>query len=563
MKSHRLFAICLLLFATLSLSAFDRSSYYSAANGKKGSALKTALYNIIKSPDVTSYNGLIEAYHKTDTRSDGKLRDWYSNATNYTWSDRNGNTNEGAGWNREHSVPQSWFSEASPMKSDIVHVIPTDCYVNNRRSSYPLGEVGTITYQSKNAYSKLGSCRTSGYSGTVFEPNDVIKGDMARIYFYMATCYEDRLTGWGHSVFTTSKFPGLENWVTNMMLRWSEDDPLDAVEIARNNAVEDVQDNRNPFVDFPGLEQYIWGTYQNVAFNASDYRNPYNDGTLTTPTATFANATVTLEVGETFTQTVNTNSDGEVTYESSNSAVAQVNAQTGAVKALAVGVATISAFITQTDAFASTVTTYSVQVTDGDNPNPFDDPQGNTYVKVTTSPSDWTGTYLIVYEDGDVALDGGDVADDNFISVDIEDEVIEVTEQTEAAEFTIQRRGTGYAIQGCDGNYIGHDTSSKNMLGVSTTNDFSNTISLSSGNAVIVCNSYQLFFNKSARLFRYYKSGQQPIALYRRTTADAIQQIACEEESTDEAIYDLMGRRLQRITKPGLYIIRGKKTYMK
>ena len=73
------------------------------------------------------------------------------------------------------------------MKSDIVHVLPTDCYVNNRRSSYPFGEVGNATYTSNNGYSKLGSCKTSGYSGTVFEPNDEIKGDIARIYFYMVT----------------------------------------------------------------------------------------------------------------------------------------------------------------------------------------------------------------------------------------------------------------------------------------------------------------------------------------------------------------------------------------
>lgn len=162
-------------------------TYYQSADGKKGVALKTALFNIIKNPSVTSYKGLYDAYIQTDTRPDGYVRDWYSNATNYCHNvDNKGNyTKEGDMYNREHSVPQSWFNEASPMKSDIVHVLPTDGYVNNRRSSYPLADVNNVTYSSKNSYSKLGSCKNDGYSGTVFEPNDEIKGDMARIYFYI------------------------------------------------------------------------------------------------------------------------------------------------------------------------------------------------------------------------------------------------------------------------------------------------------------------------------------------------------------------------------------------
>jgi len=202
----------------------NSGTYYQNANGKKAAELKTAFYNIIKNPDVVSYNGLIEAYHKTDTRPDGKVRDWYSNTTDYTWNDRNGNASEGAGWNREHSIPQSWFNEQSPMKSDIVHVFPTDCYVNGRRSNYPFGEVKNVTYQSNNGYCKLGSCKTEGYTGTVFEPNDEIKGDIARIYFYMVTCYQDRFTNWAkgaQDVFSSDNYEGLKPWCMNMMMRWS------------------------------------------------------------------------------------------------------------------------------------------------------------------------------------------------------------------------------------------------------------------------------------------------------------------------------------------------------
>ncbi|MBQ7472515.1 MAG: endonuclease [Prevotella sp.] len=248
-------------------------TYYKAANGKKGQELKTALWSIIKSPNVTSYKGLIEAYKKTDTRPDGYVRDWYSNTTNYRHGiDTGSYKKEGDSYNKEHSVPQSWFNEASPMKSDVVHVIPTDGYVNNRRGNDPFGEVSNPTYQSNNGYSKLGPCTTSGYSGTVFEPNDEIKGDIARIYFYMVTCYEDRCTSWGN-VFANSKYPGLVSWTLNMMLRWSAQDPVDSVENARNNAVQEVQGNRNPFVDYPGLEAYVWGAKTDSLFCYDNYNS--------------------------------------------------------------------------------------------------------------------------------------------------------------------------------------------------------------------------------------------------------------------------------------------------
>ena len=246
-------------------------TYYRNADGLTGQALKTALYNIIKNPNVTSYDGLKEAYKKTDMRPDGKLRDWYSNITNYTWNDFGKNQKEGAGWNREHSVPQSWFNGGKPT-SDVVQVIPTDCYVNGQRGNHPLGEVGSVGWSSANSYSKLGTARSGlGFSGKVFEPNDEIKGDMARIYFYMATCYQDECSSWGHSVFGGTTYLPFEQWALDMLMRWSKQDPVDEVETARNNAVYQVQQNRNPFVDYPGLEDFVWGEKSSVPFSYDNY----------------------------------------------------------------------------------------------------------------------------------------------------------------------------------------------------------------------------------------------------------------------------------------------------
>ena len=139
----------------------NTDDYYARANGRKGSALKTALCQIIYKDKNPGYDALLEMYHKSDKRPDGYLRDWYSNATSYVIggpAENHSYNGEGQSYNREHSVPQSWFSKKAPMKSDGHHVIPTDGYVNNRRGNLPFGEVdpNSITYQSANGYSKVG-----------------------------------------------------------------------------------------------------------------------------------------------------------------------------------------------------------------------------------------------------------------------------------------------------------------------------------------------------------------------------------------------------------------------
>ena len=115
------------------------------------------------------------------------------------------------------------------------------------RSNYPYGEVSSPTYTSDNG-SKLGPCSYSGYTGTVFEPIDEFKGDLARTYFYMATCYEDRISGWSSAVLDGSSYPCYTTWFLNMLLEWDAQDPVSQREIDRNNAVYSVQGNRNPFV---------------------------------------------------------------------------------------------------------------------------------------------------------------------------------------------------------------------------------------------------------------------------------------------------------------------------
>ncbi|CCX64427.1 nuclease EndA/NucM family [Prevotella sp. CAG:1058] len=260
----------------------NSGTYYQQADGNKGQALKTALYEIIKEHGELGYGELWEAFKSTDAREDGKVWDMYSGVTDYNFVTSGSNyKKEGDCYNREHSMPKSWFNDDPPMYTDLVHLVPTDGYVNGKRANYPFGETNSPTYTSEGGFSKLGPSSIAGYSGTVFEPNDEYKGDFARIYFYMVTCYEDKVSTWESDMLDHNSYPAFTDWGLGMLLRWAEEDPVSKKEIDRNNAVYSIQGNRNPYVDYPGLEQYVWGNMKDMAFSYDNYSTGI---TVTVPT---------------------------------------------------------------------------------------------------------------------------------------------------------------------------------------------------------------------------------------------------------------------------------------
>ena len=279
------FITVLLTFFTVSCAVAqgsdDAGTYYQAADGKKGAELKTALSGIIYNRTERQYNDLWTDFMTTDVKSNGKIWDMYSNATDYTPVTKGSNySKEGDCYNREHSWPNSWFggkTNTLPMYTDLHHLYPTDGFVNGKRSNYPFGETKGEKYKSENDFSKLGVCTWPGYTGIVFEPNDEYKGDFARTYFYMVTCYEDRLPDWydkyadSKPTLDGKKYPGLSAWQLAMLMKWAEQDPVSEKEVNRNKAVWQIQHNRNPFIDYPGLEQYIWGSRKEQAFSYDNY----------------------------------------------------------------------------------------------------------------------------------------------------------------------------------------------------------------------------------------------------------------------------------------------------
>lgn len=256
----------------------DLNVYYQSAEGLSGYTLKTALFDIIKGHSNQGYGAIWTFYEQSELdlyyENDGTILDIYSERVNgadpYTFTkvlDQCGSySGEADCYNREHSFPKSWFGgKVEPMNSDVHHIFATDGFVNSKRSGFPYGEVSSATFTSNNG-SLLGSATSGlGYSGTVFEPIDEFKGDLARAYFYMATRYEDLIASWetnssyGDAVLNGTSNQVFEAWFLNMLKQWHTQDPVSQKETDRNNAAELHQANRNPFIDHPEFVTQIWG----------------------------------------------------------------------------------------------------------------------------------------------------------------------------------------------------------------------------------------------------------------------------------------------------------------
>lgn len=269
----RLYIFLLLLFdVAATLKAQAPAGYYDSANGLTGNDLRAALHNIIKNDEHVSYTpGIWNAYQTTDLQTGTNyIWDIYSDF-NFTYSTNQCGSYQGEGdcYNREHLWAQSWTNSDATEQTDLHHIYPTDGYVNQQRGNYAFGEVNNATWTSHNG-SKLGSCKTSlGYSGTVFEPIDEYKGDIARALMYVSVRYYGQDDNWKSDQSMTDK-SNIKQWAIEMLLKWHHNDPVSEKEIARNNAVYGIQHNRNPFVDSPNYADMIWdpnwsSSYQIIA----------------------------------------------------------------------------------------------------------------------------------------------------------------------------------------------------------------------------------------------------------------------------------------------------------
>ena len=304
MKRIVLFVLCsffaLAITAKTVTPATSLPAYYEKIDGKSGKALFDAVQTVTKTGySSLGYDGLWSAYQYTDLHENGYVWDMYSDCT---WKSINSNhcgnySNECDCYNREHSIPKSWYGGiTSGPGCDIFHLVPTDGKVNGIRSNYPFGEVSSADYNKHG--NKKGSAKsititggntiagnagaTISASGTVFEPRDEYKGDFARGYMgaLLRWAGEKAFTEGNGSMTFTSNYStgsfGLTKYGVALLMKWHRQDPVSQKEIDRNNGIQQTQGNRNPFIDYPYLAEFIWGEKAGETLDLDDLITAYD-----------------------------------------------------------------------------------------------------------------------------------------------------------------------------------------------------------------------------------------------------------------------------------------------
>lgn len=552
---------------------YNTGNYYKNADGKKGSELKSALCTIIRPHKTLGYSNLKDYYPKTDIREGNYLWDIYGNIQNYTVSSA-GSGKMGAGWNKEHSVPQSWFDGASPMYSDIMHLFPVDSWWNTIRSNLPYGETDKPDQATMGGFCKRGPCKESiGYSGTIFEPNDEFKGDLARVYFYMVTCYEAeiKVKSWSGGMFQPGAYPAFKQWAENMLMRWAREDPVSPKEIARNNAIygDDVQGNRNPFVDYPGLEEYIWGDMTDVAFSYDNYQEP----TATTVAMPLISPPTGLYTSEQEVTITCRTKDADIYYTTDGTDPTVVSdlyigpftiTKTTTVKALAIS-----------NGEASPIAVSVISISESGQPVEGD----GIYTHVTSADQLETGrNYLIVNIDAGKAYSGFNGNGGSAGNVNIVNDQIDLGDLTNnATPLYLESSGSNWLIRetlesGTD-MYLALTESKNGLSHQSNPSDQGTTWKIYFDNGVTYINnvdrsSYFLQYNKTSPMWRCYTGKQQNPSLFKENASkseDTGIRIIQSVDSADgsrldytKPMYNLNGQRVGAGYK-GIVIQNGKR----
>lgn len=226
------------------------STYYKDAIGKTGDSLKSSLHSIISDQTKLSYSAVWDALKVTDQdpADSGNVILLYSGIS------RSKSLNGGdlGDWNREHVWAKSHgdFGTVTGPGTDIHHLRPEDVRVNSVRGNKDFDNGGS-------GFTDSGGSLTDSDS---FEPRDAVKGDVARMIFYMAVRYEGG-DGWADLEVNGSVDNGSSPYIgkLDVLKQWNDEDPPDAFEERRNQVIyDDYQHNRNPFVDHPEWVESIW-----------------------------------------------------------------------------------------------------------------------------------------------------------------------------------------------------------------------------------------------------------------------------------------------------------------
>ncbi len=284
------FTLFLLVCTTLLWAEPIPQGYYNHAQGLKDSLLKAALHDSIcmgwrvhygtqgyTYPDSIYYTGTWNYLPLTDQRPDGTIWDMYSNTQRYFPT----NGGSGCGVEIEHCLPKSWWGWTGNSSEktdsigyrayrDLYHLTPADGSANGNKSNYAPGHVQKGDKFDNGSF-RMDAAKSSQYGYICFEPAEEYRGDFARAYFYIATAYQNLhwdASKCGSYIDSTS-YLLFRPQVLQVLLDWHRADPVSRKEIERADAVSTIQHNRNPFIDYPDLVEYIWGDKQGQAVDFS------------------------------------------------------------------------------------------------------------------------------------------------------------------------------------------------------------------------------------------------------------------------------------------------------
>jgi len=232
-------------------------AYYKGTNGKSREELKRTLHQIISKQDNISYG---EAYYALDETDQDPNN--HNNVMLFYTGRSESKSRKGGGkddWNREHVWAQSHFNYNNTIKSDLHNLKPTDVSVNGRRGNLDFDIECDQPHKKKSGCTPEGEAPDTFYDGNSWEPRDEIKGDVARILFYMAVRYEGEDGKPNLELVDKAGTSAPYQGKLSTLLKWHREDPVDDFERRRNNVIyEKYQHNRNPFIDHPEWVELIW-----------------------------------------------------------------------------------------------------------------------------------------------------------------------------------------------------------------------------------------------------------------------------------------------------------------
>lgn len=519
MKKH---IISFLLFVlVVQFSSFAQSSshsYYSSVEGLKGGeTLKTALHNLLKNHVRISYGSGADAtwgaFYTTDVvlGTTNQVADMYSPEIRYFGS--KGSSVDGM--NIEHSVPKSWWGGGqNNAYYDLHHLNPSDQTANSRKSNYPLAELSSVSWT--NGISSVGKAVIAGENQNAYEPADQYKGDFARTYMYMFTCYQNLTWEYTWMVYENSAYPTMKPWAVELLLKWHKQDPVSEKEIARNDSVYAIQGNRNPYVDYPRLADFVWGDSVNFLFKRygdveDGSGNQTGSGESGGNDGDDGNGSDGGDSGNTGNEDSKLSSDKYVLIEDvANLTVGDTIIIVYESKAMSTNQKSNNRGTTSVETVNDTIVTLSddvqkIALEHGEVNGTFAFNVGNSYLYAASSKNN----YLRTQNEKDANASWK----------------IEIDNEAEA-------------------NIVAQGDKSRNILQ----------------------------YNTSADLFSCYKSGQQPVKIYAKAAENTTGTISVSDSKKLVNIYDLFGRCIRqnidadRATEnlpAGLYIIDKKKVYIK